>query len=168
MAINEKNEALKNEEAAAAAAVAEAAASTVEEAEDDISDEIVTSLKVERESFKMSDGDKGEKECFDYFIRAVFHKKAGPVEVKIHLVPKDVGGFALLDLLFDMSDEDLQFRLKPWVIKAEKKGEKDSTGVTYVIASPAAPKEMRLKVKPAKDSDVSALRMFLFVNGFSV
>ena len=141
-------------------------AAKTEEVVEDISDEIVTDLRIERESFELGEGDE-KKKCYDYFIRAVFTKKDGPKEIKVHLAPRDFGGYDVLDLMFDMFEDALQFRLCPWHIKAEKKGEKDSSGVSYVIASPVAPEKVRIKVKPAKDSDKATLEMYLYFQGYN-
>ena len=134
---------------------------------EDLNGEIVTDFKIERETFEIDKGDD-VRTCFDYFIRARFKKKDGYKELKIRLVPRDVGGYEILDLLFDLYDEDCQFRLTPWSIKARKKGEKDSSGVSYVICSPFEPEKVRLKVNPKEDSDKTALSMFLYFNGFNV
>ena len=134
---------------------------------EDLSKEIITDIKVERETFDLGEGDE-KRQCYDYFIRAAFPMRDGSVkELKIHLSPRDVGGYGVLDLLFDMFEDACQFRLSPWTIKAERKGEKDSSGVSYVIASPLAPEKVRLKVKPSKDSDKAALEMFLFFKGYN-
>ena len=166
---NEKNE-KKTEMVNEAAPVdskekADATELNADAAEADISSEIITELKVERENFEYGDD---ARTCYDYFIRGIFQKKDGPKEIKIHLAPRDVGGYEVLDLLYDMYEDGVQFRLNPWSIPAEKKGEKDTTGITYIIASPVAPEKLRLKVKPAKDSDKAALGMLLFFMGYNV
>ena len=144
----------------------EVVAASAQEAVEDISGEIVTDITVEREAFDLGEGDE-KRQCYDYFVRCNFPKKDGSIkEIKAHLSPRDFGGYEVLDLLFDMFGEELQFRLSPWSIKAEKKGEKDSSGVSYVIASPFAPEKMRLKVKTAKDSDKSTLEMYLYLKGY--
>lgn len=144
----------------------ETVATPVQEEVEDISGEIITDIKVERETFDLGEGDE-KRQCYDYFVRCCFLMSDGSVrEIKSHLGPRDFGGYDVLDLLYNMFGESLQFRLCPWTIKAEKKGEKDSSGVFYVIASPLAPEKMRLKVKSVKDSDKSVLEMYLYLKGY--
>lgn len=165
MANEKKNDVLGGEQAVTAPMDPISERKVLEDAAE-IVGEVIAPFSIEREVFTL--GNDEERQCYDYFIRGIFKKKDGEKEIKIHLQPRDVGGYEILDLLYDLSDGVCQFRLSKWHIKATKKGEKDSDGVSFVISAPAMPDKMRLKVKPKADSDKAALNMLLAFSGIDI
>lgn len=170
MANEKKNEVIGKEEIAkekaenaADASEVTAAPNAADESEVmDASKEIVTDLKIERESFEY-----GGEERYDYFVRAEIAGKL----LKAHLVSSDqndIGAFEVFNAFYDLSDGKLQFRLSPWTRKAEKKGEEDKSGYTYILAAAFDPKAARIKVKPKAESDKAIIRALLSFSGFNI
>ena len=156
MANEKKNDVIGKEELDKAMAVNEvvAVASKAEVVEDP-SKIITTPLLVAREEFEY-----GGETRYNYFVEAVIGEKV----LKADLVSSDlndVGAFEVFNVFYDLSDGVLLFRLVPWTRKAEKKGEEDKTGYTYVVAAGFDPDSMFMKVKPKAESDKAILRAAL-------
>lgn len=130
--------------------------------------DVLTPFEIIRESFLMNEGEKDEKKCFDYVLKAEFPYAGGMKTYNIHFIPSDVAGYDVLDLIYNVSGEGAEFIIRPWTIKADKKrGIEAGEGYTYVIRAKGLP-ELELKVKPAKDSDKALLRAVLALAGFKV
>lgn len=129
--------------------------------------DIVTGLSVVRRSFRMNEGEKDEKECFDYLLKAIFPYANDEKTYDIHMVPSDVGGYDVLDLIYNVGGT-VDFVLRPWTIKADKKrGIEAGSGFTCLLRSVVLP-ELELKVRPAKDSDKALLKALLSISGFKL
>ena len=129
--------------------------------------DVITEFEVYRKSFTIKEGEKDEKECYDYLIDVQFPYGAGVKKMPVHFVPADVGGYEVLDLVFNIPESMVQFVLRPWTIKADKKrGIEAATGMTYLIRASALP-DLELKVKPAKDSDKAIMKCGLAMGGLS-
>jgi len=113
--------------------------------------EKVKVLKIEREIYKSKDNE----ERFTYFVRGVIRKK----EIKASLIPSDVGGYDVLDIVFgDESTADLV--LVPYSMTDDNG--KEIVGNTYEAQNFDENGEVyRCKVKPRQSSDKSLLEMLL-------
>ena len=110
-------------------------------------------LKIEREPYVSK---KTGKPGFTYYLKGTVRGR----EVKAKVVPKDKGGFEVLDIIYDGAIAcDLR------VEKGEMKNE-DGDIVkfeTYTVFSkdPTTGDEFDLKVKPDKDSDKAKFKFIL-------
>ena len=110
-------------------------------------------LKIEREPYVSK---KTGKPGFIYYLKGTVRGR----EVKAKVVPKDKGGFEVLDIIYDGAIAcDLR------VEKGEMKNE-DGDIVkfeTYTVFSkdPTTGEEFDLKVKPDKDSDKAKFKFIL-------
>lgn len=108
-------------------------------------------LKVERETYESKD----HVSRFSYFIRGVLRGK----EIRLFIVPSDIGGYELLDLLF-IDNSDVRLDVVPYEIN-------DSNGTlikgnSYVAKVVASNGEIfECPVKPRNKSDKCILEMFL-------
>ncbi len=106
---------------------------------------------VERETYE-----KGDKIYFSYFIKGKIRGK----DVKATVVPHDVGGYAVLDIVFGEAME-AELVLKPYEIKDEKT-KKTVNGNTYAVRSVDENGEIyECPVKPFRSSDKTILNMLL-------
>lgn len=110
-------------------------------------------LLVERETY--------EKDGNTYFSHVVKGKIRGK-DVKATVVPHDVGGYAILDIVFgDALAAELI--LKPYEIKDEKT-KKTVKGNTYAVRSVDENGEIyECPVKPFRNSDKTILTMLIGV-----
>ncbi len=106
---------------------------------------------VERETYE-----KEDKTYFSYFIKGKVRGK----DVKATVVPHDVGGYAVLDIVFGEAME-AELVLKPYEIKDEKT-KKTVKGNTYAVRSVDENGEIyECPVKPFRSSDKTILNMLL-------
>lgn len=107
---------------------------------------------VERETYS-----KNDKEYYTYFIKGNVRGK----DVKIGIVPPDVGGYVVLDIVYDGAMQ-AALALKPYEIRDDKT-KKVTKGVTYAVTSKDAStgKTYECKIKPARGSDKDLLDMLL-------
>lgn len=105
---------------------------------------------VERETYT-----KNGVTRFTYFIRGFVRGK----EVKVAVVPQDIGGYAVLDIVFgELMQADLV--VTPFSIKNDA-GEV-ITGNTYLARSIGEDGEVyECKIKPSRPSDKQLLNMIL-------
>ena len=109
-------------------------------------------LKVERESYES----KSNESRYTYFIRGVIRNK----EVKASLIPGDIGGYDVLDIVFG-EDKTADLILVPYSMVDEKTG-KETSGYTYEAQNTDENGEVyKCKVKPRQASDKSILEMLL-------
>ena len=107
-------------------------------------------IMVERETYEVN-----EKKYFSYFIKGNIRGK----DVKIAIMPPDVGGFAVLDIVFGEAME-AELKITPF----EMKGEKGAviSGNTYAVVSTDENGEVyECKVKPFRPSDKALLNMLV-------
>ena len=107
-------------------------------------------IMVERETYEYN-----EKTYFSYFIKGNIRGK----DVKIAIMPPDLGGFAVLDIVFGNA---MQAELK--ITPFEMKGEKGAviSGNTYAVFSKDENGEIyECKVKPFRPSDKALLNMLV-------
>ena len=97
-----------------------------------------------------------EKDGNTYFSHVVKGTIRGK-EVKAVLVPHDVGGYALLDIVFG-DNLTAELVLKPYEIKDEK-AKRTITGNTYAVrsADPETGEILECPVKPYRSSDKTIL-----------
>lgn len=108
-------------------------------------------IKVERETFE-----KDGKTYFSYFIKCNIRGK----DAKILISPPDLGGFAVLDIVFDTSME-ADLVCNPYEIKNDKTG-KVIKGVKYGVRTVDENGEIyECEIKPFRSSDKSLLAMLL-------
>ena len=106
---------------------------------------------VERETY-VKDG----KEYFAYFITG----RVKNTDVKIGVVPHDVGGYTALDIVFDGA-EKAELVLKPYEIKDEDTGRVIS-GNTYSAMTVDENGEIfECPIKPNRQSDKTILNMLI-------
>lgn len=107
-------------------------------------------IKVEREIYT-----KNGKEYFAYFIRG----KVRGRDVKVAVSPPDIGGYTVLDIVFD-TEMSADLVITPFEMK-NANGE-TITGNTYMVRSYDENGEVyECKVKPTKVSDKNMLNMLL-------
>lgn len=107
-------------------------------------------IKVERETYT-----KNGKEFYTYFIKGKIRGK----EVKIAVVPPDVGGYTVLDIVFD-TEMAVDLIVTPYEIK-DANGEIIS-GNTYSVRSFDEDGVVyECKVKPFRQSDKNMLNMLV-------
>lgn len=165
MANEKKNETMGKEElenATVAANADKAAVETKPEVVEDPSAVIDTDLKVARDDFEY-----GGETRYNYYVDADIAGK----KLKADLISSDkddIGAFDVFNAFYELSDGKLQFRLVPWTRKAEKKGEEDTKGYTYVLAAALAPDSMFIKVKPKAESDKAIIRAALSLSGYKI
>lgn len=107
---------------------------------------------VERETYT-----KDDKEYFSYFIKGNVRGR----DVKIGIVPPDVGGYVVLDIVFDGAMK-AELNLKPYEIRDDKT-KKVTKGNTFVVVSKDenTGKVYECPVKPSRKSDKALLDMLL-------
>lgn len=107
---------------------------------------------VERETYT-----KDDKEYFSYFIKGNVRGR----NVKIGIVPPDVGGYVVLDIVFDGAMK-AELNLKPYEIRDDKT-KKVTKGNTFVVVSKDENpgKVYECPVKPSRKSDKALLDMLL-------
>ena len=109
-----------------------------------------TQIKVERETYT-----KNGKEFFSYFIKGKVRGK----DVKVAAVPPDIGGYTVLDIVFD-TEMTVDLVITPFEMK-NATGETIS-GNTYSVRSYDESGEVyECKVKPLRASDKTLLNMLL-------
>ena len=111
---------------------------------------VKTPIMVERETYE-----KNEKTYFTYFIRG----KARGRNIRASVVPPDVGGYKVLDIVFDDALE-AELVITPFEIKDDHG--KVVKGNTYkVVSYDPDGTEYECPVKPARASDKIFLKMLL-------
>ena len=109
-------------------------------------------LKIERETFES----KTNEVRYSYYVKGTIRGK----NVKASLIPSDIGGYEVLDIVFgDSRTADLI--LVPYSMTDEKTG-KEISGNGYVAQNVDENGEIyKCKVKPRQASDKSLLEMLL-------
>lgn len=106
---------------------------------------------VERETFNYEG-----KNYFSYFIKGKIRGR----DVKVAITPPDLGGFVVLDIVFDNAMA-AELVVKPYEIKDEKT-KKVTSGNTFAVVSYDENGEMyECAVKPYRQSDKALLTMLL-------
>jgi len=109
-------------------------------------------ILVKREIFKSL---KTNKECFNYFVEG----NVRGTDVKIGLVPPDIGGYTVLDIVFNGAME-CNLIVTPFEIKDDKGNV--ISGNTFIVRSSDENGEVyECKVKPARNSDKDLLSMLI-------
>ena len=100
--------------------------------------------------------EKEGKQYFAYFVKGILRGK----EVRASVVPTDVGGYTLLDIVFADSNE-AELINTPFEFKDEASGNVIS-GNSFTVRSVDENGEIyECKVKPNKSSDKSLLNMLM-------
>lgn len=109
-------------------------------------------VKVERELYESKTG----RQNFAYFIRGVIRGR----EVKIGVIPPDVGGYTVLDIVFNGAKE-ADLVVTPFQMKDDHGN--TITGNTYAVRSvdEETGEIFECKVKPSRTSDKNMLGMLL-------
>lgn len=116
-----------------------------------MSQNMLTGLKVERETYE-----KNGKTFYSYFIKGVIRGKT----VKATVIPPDVGGYVVLDIVFD-ANLDVNLVITPFEMKDSNTGG-IITGTTYsVVSTDENGVVYECKVKPSRPSDKALLNMML-------
>lgn len=109
-------------------------------------------LKIERETYES----KAKEERYSYFVRGNLRGK----EMKSSLVPSDIGGYELLDLLF-IDDSEVKLIVVPFELNNSETGELVK-GNTYVARTTDKKGEVyECPIKPRQKSDKAILEMLL-------
>ena len=110
-------------------------------------------LKVKREKYV----DKNKEERYSYFVDGKIRGK----DVKASLIPGDIGGYDVLDIVF-AEDETADLVLVPYEMTDESTGQK-IVGNTYEAQNvdKVTGEVYKCKVKPRQASDKSLLEMLL-------
>lgn len=114
----------------------------------------VKSFKISRELFTSK---KTGKDGYTYFLEGEVRGR----KVKAKVVPKDKGGYEVLDIIYDGAMA-CDLRIEQGEMENEKTGEKIKFE-SYVVYSkdPVTGDEFDLKVKPEKDSDKAKFKFIL-------
>lgn len=108
-------------------------------------------LFVEREIYE-----KNGKEFYSYFIKGNVRGK----DIKVLITPPDIGGFAVLDIVFG-NEMKVDLVATPFEVKDDKTGNTFS-GNTYSVRSVDENGEIyECKIKPFRSSDKSLLNMLM-------
>ena len=108
-------------------------------------------IMVERETYE-----KRGQTFFSYFIKGNVRGK----DVKVLISPNDFGGYAVLDIVFDVSNQ-AEIVITPYEIKDEATGNVIK-GNTYALRSVDENGEVyECGIKPFRSSDKSLLNMLL-------
>lgn len=108
-------------------------------------------LQIERETYKGKDG----KEYFGYIVRGEVRGRA----VKVDFAPKDIGGYEVLDILFDVSPS------ASLIMSDEETADKFGNKIRYTsykaqtIDEDGTPYEC--DIRPKYNSDKALLKMLL-------
>ena len=115
--------------------------------------ENIKCLFIEREVYESK---KSDEERYLYFVRGTLRGR----EVKASIIPTDLGGYDLLDIVFIVS-KSVELGLIPYEVTDEKTG-KITSGYTYEARNADENGEIyTCKVKPRQASDKSILEMLL-------
>ena len=110
-----------------------------------------STIYVERETFE-----KDGKSYFSYFIKGMVRGK----EVRVQVMPHDIGGYAVLDIVFGGADKAELF-LTPYEIRDEKT-KRTVKGNTYGVRSyDEDGRVYECPIKPFRSSDKTLLQMLL-------
>lgn len=113
----------------------------------------MSKLYVEKEAYISK---KTGKENFSYFVKGVIKGK----EVKALVVPPDIGGYTVLEIVFDGVDK-AELKVVPYEMTDQTSGQVIS-GNTYQVQIVDEDGEIfECKVKPFKSSDKTLLNMLL-------
>lgn len=109
-------------------------------------------ILVERETYE-----KDGNTYFTHVVKGIIRGR----EVKATVIPHDVGGYAILDIVFDTALA-AELVLKPYEIKDEKT-KKTVKGNTYAVRSvdEATGEIYECPVKPFRNSDKTILTMLI-------
>ena len=109
-------------------------------------------VKVEREMYESKAG----RQNYAYFVRGVVRGQ----EVKIGVIPPDVGGYTVLDIVFNGAKE-ADLVVTPFQMKDEQG--KIIAGNTYAVRSvdEETGEIYECKIKPSRTSDKTMLGMLL-------
>lgn len=109
-------------------------------------------LIVERETYESKTNEKR----YSYFVRGKIRGK----DIKASLVPSDIGGYDILDIVFGV-EKTAELVLVPYSMIDEKTG-KEICGNDYEVVNYDENGEIyKCKVKPRQASDKSLLEMLL-------
>ncbi|MCH5179945.1 MAG: hypothetical protein J1F32_01870 [Erysipelotrichales bacterium] len=108
-------------------------------------------LKVERETYDS----KSKEERYTYFVKGVLRGK----EMKASLIPSDIGGYELLDMLF-IGTESVDLIVDPFEIVNKDTGEV-MKGNSYIARVIENDEKFECPVKPRQKSDKAILDMLL-------
>lgn len=109
-------------------------------------------LIVERETYESKTNEKR----YSYFVRGKIRGK----DIKASLVPSDIGGYDVLDIVFGV-EKTAELVLVPYSMIDEKTG-KEICGNGYEVVNYDENGEIyKCKVKPRQASDKSLLEMLL-------
>ena len=115
--------------------------------------EVKVCLKIEREVYESK---KSNDERYLYFVRGTLRGR----EVKASIIPTDLGGYDLLDIVF-IGTDTADLVLNPYEMVDEKTG-KVTNGFTYEARNCDEHGETyTCKVRPRQASDKSILEMLL-------
>lgn len=121
-------------------------------------EEVAVKLFVSREQFI---GENYEK-YWSYCLKGEIRGRS----VKICFIPRDKNGYAVLDILFDVSDKAELVIKKEVSVDATGKKKKYTSYILKTIDEDGMVYDC--PVKPAKDSDKSFLKMILRKNGIEI
>lgn len=110
-------------------------------------------IYVERETFESK---KSGKKGYAYFIRG----NVRGVDVKAGVVPPDVGGYTVLDIVFGGAMQ-AELVLKPYEIKDDATGNVIAGNTYYVRSVDDDGLVYECQVKPARKSDKNLMDMLL-------
>ena len=115
--------------------------------------EVKKCLFIEREVYESK---KSDEERYLYFVRGTLRGR----EVKASIIPTDLGGYDLLDIVF-IGSESVELVLIPYEMTDEKTG-RVTSGFTYEARNVDENGKLVIcKVRPRQASDKSILEMLL-------
>ncbi len=108
-------------------------------------------ILVERETYE-----KNGKTFYTYFIKGTLRGK----EIKATVTPMDIGGYAVLDIVFDGATQ-ANLVVKPYELKDEKTGSTIKGNSFAVSSIDEDGREYECPIKPFRQSDKALLSMLL-------
>ena len=113
--------------------------------------EVKKCLKIERETYQS----KSKEERYTYFVKGILRGK----EMRASLIPSDVGGYEVLDLVF-IGTSEVDLIVEPFEIPNKDTGE-IIKGNTYIARVVDNGETFECPVKPREKSDKAILDMLL-------
>ena len=110
-----------------------------------------TNILVERDTYE-----KNGKTFFTYFVKGTLRGK----EVKASVMPMDIGGYAVLDIVFNGANQ-ASLVVKPFELKDEKTGATVKGNSFAVCSTDEDGTVYECPIKPFRPSDKSLLNMLL-------
>lgn len=113
----------------------------------------MVTLIVEREIYTAKDG----KEYSAYFVKTRVYGKS----VKIDLMPRDSGGYIVLEIMFEQATDVVTLTATPSTMKDEKTGREIAYTAYKATCTGADGETLETEIKPKRNSDKTLIAFLL-------